>query len=91
MILLQGNKIQKGKKRGVAVCILEGDTSLSAVANDLYTLFLRIAAFIISGGILLPVEDMKELYSAIQSLDTITLEDIPSFYIYDLFWRYNML
>lgn len=72
MILLQGKKIQKGGKHGVAIYILEGNISLVQLLVTCTTLFLRGDLFT-SGGILFPVEGMKELCSAVESLDAITL------------------
>lgn len=73
MILLQEKKIQKGKKHGVTIYMLEGNKSLVQLPMTCTTSFLRGASFITSGGILLPVEGVKELCSAMESLHTITL------------------
>lgn len=78
MILLQGKKIRK--KHDVAVYIW-GWLPVTYITLSLKIALYHLVEF--CDGIL-RVEDMKELCSAVESSDTITIWDTPSFYMCDL-------
>lgn len=101
VILLQWKKIKKRNKHGVAIYILEGNTSLVQLPMTYTTLFLRGASFYHLWWNFAPCRgyegilfccgliDYYYIIIIVDSVDAFTLQNIHSFYLCDLLVIYS--